>query len=97
MRPFLLPVFFYAGQVNAAAETPGLSDAQEVALRELRSLLVWALLQLNILTEAQVNLESSSEHPRRVFWRSCAPCWCGRCCSSTCPTEIVVNNARRRR
>jgi hypothetical protein len=54
MRPFLLPVFFYAGQVNAAAETPGLSDSQTVALTELRALLLWSLLQLRILTDAQV-------------------------------------------
>lgn len=54
MRPFLLPVFFYAGQVNAAAETPGLSDSQHVALTELRALLLWSLLQLGILTDAQV-------------------------------------------
>ena len=54
MRPFLLPVFFYAGQVNAAAETPGLSDSQTVALTELRALLLWSLLQLHILSDAQV-------------------------------------------
>lgn len=54
MRPFLLPVFFYAGQVNAAAETPGLSDSQTVALTELRALLLWSLQQLGILTDAQV-------------------------------------------
>ena len=41
-------------QVNTAAQTPGLSDAQEVALRELRALLCWALLQLGIVSKAQV-------------------------------------------
>ena len=54
MRPFLLPIFFYAGQVNAAAESTGLSSSQMVALAEMRVLLVWVLLQLGILTHPEV-------------------------------------------
>ena len=54
MRPFLLPIFFYAGQVNAAAETTSLSSSQLVAVAEMRALLVWILLQLRVITRDQV-------------------------------------------
>ncbi len=54
MRPFLLPIFFYAGQVNAAAESTSLSSSQLVAVAEMRALLVWILLQLRIISRDQV-------------------------------------------
>lgn len=54
MRPFLLPIFFYAGKVNAAAELPSLTNDQVVALKELRALLTWAMLTLGVLTQPQV-------------------------------------------
>jgi hypothetical protein len=86
MRPFLLPVFFYAGQVNAAAETPGLSDSQTVALTELRALLLWSLQQLRILTDAQVPFVMPQRYAPcslrlykadHVMWsRSLQPCTC---------------------
>lgn len=53
MRPFMLPVFFYAGKVKAAAEVPGVSSDQVVALKELRALLIWALLTLGIIARPQ--------------------------------------------
>ena len=56
MRPFLLPIFFYAGQVNAAAESTSLSSSQLVAVAEMRALLVWILLQLRIINRDQVLL-----------------------------------------
>ena len=56
MRPFLLPIFFYAGQVNAAAESTSLSSSQLVAVAEMRALLVWILLQLRIISRDQVLL-----------------------------------------
>ena len=54
MRPFLLPIFFYAGQVNAAAESTSLSSSQLVAVAEMRALLVWILLQLRVINRDQV-------------------------------------------
>jgi hypothetical protein len=57
MRPFMLPVFFYGGQISRALETPSssASPAQTVALQELRCLLVWLLLQTGVLTRSQVS------------------------------------------
>ncbi|KAL4451723.1 hypothetical protein ABPG75_007385 [Micractinium tetrahymenae] len=49
MRPFMMPVFFYGGQISKALESPSLNAAQQVALTEIRSLMVWLLIQLNIL------------------------------------------------
>lgn len=51
MRPFMLPVFFYGGQIARALElAPGTqASSQRVALTEIRALLVWLLLQLAIV------------------------------------------------
>jgi hypothetical protein len=63
MRPFLLPIFFYAGQVNAAAETTSLSSSQLVAVAEMRALLVWILLQLRVITRDQVRTKCPDAVP----------------------------------
>ena len=44
--PFMMPIFFYGGQISKAMESPSLSAAQQVALTEIRSLLVWLLMQV---------------------------------------------------
>lgn len=54
MRPFMLPIFFYGGQINRALEVPGVDSGQHVALSEIRALLVWLLLQLGIVDKEQV-------------------------------------------
>ena len=46
MRPFIMPIFFYGGQLNRAVEVPGTTAAQQVALGEIRALLVWVLRQV---------------------------------------------------
>ncbi|KAK2080835.1 hypothetical protein QBZ16_000689 [Prototheca wickerhamii] len=56
MRPFLLPVFFYGGQVARAVEVPGLSAAQRVSLSEARSVVVWLLLQLQVVGPREAEL-----------------------------------------
>ena len=60
MRPFMLPIFFYGGQIARALElAPGMhASSQKVALTEIRALLVWLLLQLGIVRreEAQALL-----------------------------------------
>lgn len=54
MRPFMLPTFFYGGQINRALEVPGVDSGQHVALTEIRALLVWLMLQLGIANKEQV-------------------------------------------
>jgi hypothetical protein len=46
MRPFMMPIFFYGGQISRALESPSLSASQQVALTEIRSLLAWLLMQV---------------------------------------------------
>ena len=53
MRPIILPVFFYGGQVAQAIESPSDDPAQELALSEIRALMVWMLYQLEIINEEQ--------------------------------------------
>ncbi|KAL6774638.1 GSL1 [Auxenochlorella protothecoides x Auxenochlorella symbiontica] len=53
MRPFMLPVFFYGGQVSRALEVPGINSAQKVGLGEMRILIVWLVLQLRIVDREQ--------------------------------------------
>jgi hypothetical protein len=55
MRPFMLPVFFYGGQISKALESSSLNAAQLVALTEIRSLLTWLLLQLGIVSRDQAD------------------------------------------
>ena len=51
MRPFMLPIFFYGGKVKGALESGSSIDAsQRVALKEIRALLVWLLLQQSLAT-----------------------------------------------
>ena len=54
MRPLILPVFFYGGQVAQALETPDDAPAQVLALSEIRALLVWIVSQLNIVDKDQM-------------------------------------------
>lgn len=56
MRPFMLPVFFYGGQISKALESSSLNAAQQVALTEIRSLLTWLLLQLGIVSRNQADV-----------------------------------------
>jgi hypothetical protein len=56
MRPFMLPVFFYGGQISKALESESLNAAQEVALTEIRSLLTWLLMQLGIINRKQADV-----------------------------------------
>ncbi|GIL42994.1 hypothetical protein Vafri_806, partial [Volvox africanus] len=53
LRPFLLPAFFYAGQVQRVVDTGSASPAQQLVLGELRSLLVWLGCQLRLLDGQQ--------------------------------------------
>ncbi|GLC72072.1 hypothetical protein PLESTF_001201000 [Pleodorina starrii] len=49
LRPFLLPAFFYAGEVQRVVDTGSASASQQLVLEELRSLLVWMGCQLRLL------------------------------------------------
>ncbi len=53
LRPFLLPAFFYAGQVQRVVDTGSASPSQQLVLSELRSLLVWLGCQLRLLDGPQ--------------------------------------------
>ncbi|KDD73304.1 hypothetical protein H632_c2323p0, partial [Helicosporidium sp. ATCC 50920] len=53
MRPFMLPIIFYGGQIQRALERPGVDSGQRVGLSEMRALLCWLLLQLRVLDRAQ--------------------------------------------
>jgi hypothetical protein len=53
MRPLMLPVFFYGGQVARALESPGADPTQGVVLSEIRALLVFVLAQTGIVTPGQ--------------------------------------------
>ena len=54
MKPIMLPVFFYGGQVIRAIESPGDDPTQGVVLSEIRSLLVYLLAQTGIISESQI-------------------------------------------
>lgn len=53
-RGFIPPVFFYGGQVNRLLEVPGVDSGQELAIKDMASMLVWILFQLNIVDESTV-------------------------------------------
>lgn len=55
LRQYLLPTFFYAGEISCAVEAPSLSGAQRIAVKELRVYLLWVLLQINVLNEQEVS------------------------------------------
>lgn len=55
MRPIMLPVFFYGGQITRALESPGGDPTQGAVLSELRSLLVFILAQTGIITSEQAD------------------------------------------
>lgn len=56
MRPFMMPIFFYGGQISKALESPSLNTAQQVALTEIRSLMVWLLMQLGVVSREQAEV-----------------------------------------
>ena len=56
MRPFMMPVFFYGGQISKALESASLNAAQQVALTEIRSLLTWLLMQLGVVNREQADV-----------------------------------------
>ncbi|GLC38942.1 hypothetical protein PLESTB_000464000 [Pleodorina starrii] len=49
LRPFLLPAFFYAGQIQRVVDGGSATPSQQLVLGELRSLLVWLGCQLRLL------------------------------------------------
>ncbi|EFJ51969.1 hypothetical protein VOLCADRAFT_87013 [Volvox carteri f. nagariensis] len=53
LRPFLLPAFFYSGQIQRVVDTGAASPSQQLVLAELRSLLVWLGCQLRLLDGPQ--------------------------------------------
>ena len=63
MRPFLMPAFFNAGRAAAAAEMHTVQEGHEVALLELRSMLLWCLQKLGLLTRAEVRHVHPKQHP----------------------------------
>ena len=56
MRPIMLPVFFYGGQVVRALESPGDDPSQGVVLSEIRSLLVYFLAEMRIVSREHVKV-----------------------------------------
>ncbi|KAK9815749.1 hypothetical protein WJX72_008855 [[Myrmecia] bisecta] len=56
MRPILLPIFFYAGQIVRACEVPGIGASQTTALLELRALFTWLLLQIGAISRPQSHI-----------------------------------------
>lgn len=56
MRPIMLPVFFYGGQVSRALEAPGTDPTQSVVLSEIRALLVYILVQSGIISTEQASV-----------------------------------------
>lgn len=53
MRTFMLPAFFNAGNVASAADASAPSEVQQVALCELRALMVWILRELGLFSVQQ--------------------------------------------
>lgn len=65
MRPIMLPVFFYGGQVARALESPGNDPTQAVVLSEIRSLLVYVLAQTGIATPEQAAVFAAFQPVRK--------------------------------
>lgn len=79
MRSFMLPVFFYGGQIAKAMESASLNAAQQVALTEMRSLLTWLLMQLRIVSRQQADVLlrfTPLPRPATLEHRKCE--WLGR-------------------
>ena len=55
MRPIMLPVFFYGGQITRALESPGNDPTQGAVLSELRALMVYILAQTGIVSPDQAD------------------------------------------
>jgi hypothetical protein len=66
MKPIMLPVFFYGGQVVRAIESPGDDPTQGVILSEIRSLLVYILAQTNIISPEHVKAFCEFEPERKA-------------------------------
>jgi hypothetical protein len=56
LRPFMMPIFFYGGQISKALESASINAAQQVALTEIRSLLAWLVMQLGVVTREQADV-----------------------------------------
>ena len=65
MRPIMLPVFFYGGQVARALEAPSSDPTQAVVLTEIRALLVYLMAQTGIATPAQAAVMAEFEPMRK--------------------------------
>lgn len=68
----MMPVFFYGGQISKALESPSLNAAQQVALTEIRSLMVWLLIQVGLTSAARAAGVAAT--PRGGMEATCAPC-----------------------
>lgn len=66
MRPIMLPIFFYGGQVTRALESPGDDPTQSVVLAEIKALVIYILAQTNIVTEEQAIILSEFETVRKT-------------------------------
>ncbi len=66
MRPIMLPIFFYGGQVARALESPGDDPTQGVVLAEIRSLLVYLLAQAEIVSPEQVKVLCEFEPEKKA-------------------------------
>lgn len=66
MRPIMLPIFFYGGQVVRAIESPGDDPSQGVILSEIRSLLVYILAQTNIISPEHVRIFCEFEPEKKA-------------------------------
>lgn len=66
MRPIMLPVFFYGGQVVRALESPGDDPTQGVVLSEIRSLLVYLLAEMGIISREQVKVLCEFEPEKKA-------------------------------
>ena len=66
MRPIMLPIFFYGGQVVRALESPGDDPTQGVVLSEIRSLLVYLLAQSDIVSPGQVKIMCDFEPEKKA-------------------------------
>ena len=66
MRPIMLPIFFYGGQVVRALESPGDDPTQGVVLSEIRSLVVYLLAEMRIVTREEVKILCEFEPEKKA-------------------------------
>ena len=66
MKPIMMPIFFYGGQVVRAIESPGDDPTQGVILSEIRSLLIYILAQTKMLSPEQVKIFCAFEPEKKA-------------------------------